>query len=120
MYGCRVILVRRKPKLSNATLTGSFLTDWSCGRAGMRGPDYQKQTKLRSLEKDRSVYGPVVEEIKELLKGFDDHSVRHVRRSCYGVAHILAKEGYENKLCNTWMGTAPEFAVNWLASDCAV
>ena len=54
--------------------------------------------KLLSNEKDRSTHGPLVEEIKELLQGFADYSVRHTRRSCNGVAHLLAKEDCGNKL----------------------
>ena len=54
-----------------------------------------------------------------LLKGFGDSSVRHVRRSCNGVAHRLAKEGCENKTCNSWVGSPPNWVVNCLASDIA-
>jgi ribonuclease HI len=37
--------------------------------------------KLRSSDIDRSLHGPLVEEIKTLLGGFVDHSIRHVRVS---------------------------------------
>jgi ribonuclease HI len=37
--------------------------------------------KLRSSDIDRSLHGPLVEEIKTLLCGFVDHSIRHVRVS---------------------------------------
>jgi hypothetical protein len=56
--------------------------------------------KLNHRETNKSVHGPLVEEIKSLLKDFTDHSVRHVRRSGNGVAHLLAKLGCENKSCN--------------------
>jgi ribonuclease HI len=68
---------------------------------------------------DRSLHGHLVEEIKVLLAGFAEHRLRHVRRSCNGVAHLLAKEGYCNKVCRTWVGSPPEVIVNLLASECA-
>jgi hypothetical protein len=55
--------------------------------------------KLKAQEMDRSVHGPLVEEIKSLLGDFDDFLIRHVRRSSNAVAHFLAKEGCLNK-CN--------------------
>jgi hypothetical protein len=45
--------------------------------------------KLGNLEMDRSVYGPLVEELKPLLRGFDHRTVTHVQRSCNGLAHSL-------------------------------
>jgi ribonuclease HI len=76
-------------------------------------------SKLRSRELDRSLYGPVLEEIKALLSGFEDHSVRHVRRSGNGVAHCLAKLGCSNNICNSWLGSPPGCIVTLLASECA-
>ena len=38
--------------------------------------------KLLSKEIDRSAHGPLVEDIKVLLGGFEASSVQHVRRSC--------------------------------------
>jgi ribonuclease HI len=68
---------------------------------------------------DRSLHGHLVEEIKVLLAGFAEHRLRHVHRSCNGVAHLLAKEGCCNKVCRTWVGSPPEVIVNLLASECA-
>jgi hypothetical protein len=48
-----------------------------------------------------------------------DHSVRHVHRSGNKVAHLLAKVGCENKVCNAWVGTPPDLVVRILASECA-
>jgi ribonuclease HI len=59
-------------------------------------------SKLRGVAKDQSVHGPLVEDIKSLLRSFDDYSVRHVRRSGNGVAHLLAKYGCENKMSRVW------------------
>jgi ribonuclease HI len=76
-------------------------------------------SKLRSDETDRSLHGPLVEEIKSLLQSFVDHSVRHVRRSGNKVAHLLAKVGCKNKVCNVWVGSPPDLVVSILASECA-
>jgi hypothetical protein len=47
--------------------------------------------KLSRDKKDRSVHGPLVEEIKSLLWSFGDSSVRAVRRAANKAAHLLAK-----------------------------
>jgi hypothetical protein len=65
-------------------------------------------------------HGPIVEEIKELLRSFTDHSVSHVRRSCNGVAHVLANESCTNKFCNVWSVIPPVYIVNLLESEGAV
>jgi hypothetical protein len=58
-----------------------------------------------------------VEEIKVLLRGFDDHVIRHVRRSCNRAAHLLAKFGCDNNLCNRWNIVPPGFLVDMLTKD---
>jgi hypothetical protein len=58
-------------------------------------------TKLRSNDMDRSVHGPLVEEIKDLLKSFVEVSVCHVCRSSSGAAHCLAQVGCINNESNT-------------------
>jgi hypothetical protein len=74
-------------------------------------------TKLRSNDMDRSMHGPLVEEIKDLLKSFVEFSVRHVRRSCHDVVHCLAQVGCINNECNTWLEHPPELIVNLLARE---
>jgi ribonuclease HI len=75
-------------------------------------------SKLRGAVKDRSVHGPLVEDIKSLLRSFEDYSVRHVRRSGNGVAHLLAKYGCENKISRVWVNP-PDWIVSTLAVECA-
>jgi ribonuclease HI len=58
--------------------------------------------KLEGKELDRSMQGPLVEEIKELMRGFEDIRVTHVRRSCNGVAHSLAQLGCKSRNDATW------------------
>jgi ribonuclease HI len=74
-------------------------------------------SKLRGKELDRSLHGPLVQEIKVLLSSFSDTEVQHVRRSANGVAHCLAKFGCENNICNTWVGVPPMYCMNLLAYD---
>jgi ribonuclease HI len=75
--------------------------------------------KIKGSDLDRSFHGPLVEEIKELLKMFAGHEVRHARRDVNGVAHKLASVGCGNKLCNIWLVSPPEFIVSLLASEYA-
>jgi ribonuclease HI len=74
--------------------------------------------KIWSAEVNRSSHGPLVEEIKEMMKDFAGLSVRHVRRTANGVAHLLAKFGCENKLCKVWVNP-PDLVVSTLALECA-
>jgi ribonuclease HI len=74
--------------------------------------------KIRSTEVNRSSHGPLVEEIKEMMKDFAGLSVRHVRRTANGVAHLLAKFGCENKLCKVLVNP-PDLVVSTLALECA-
>lgn len=48
---------------------------------------------------------------------FQDCSVRFARRTANTAAHNLAKEGYLNKLCKTWLGRPPECVISALATD---
>jgi ribonuclease HI len=73
--------------------------------------------KLSRDERDRSVHGPLVEEIKSLLRGFGDSSVRAVRRTANKAAHLLAKEGCVNKLCNVWYDSVPMCIRNQIVLD---
>jgi hypothetical protein len=59
----------------------------------------------------------LVEEIKSLLRGFGDSSVRAVRRTANKAAHLLAKEGCVNKLCNVWYDSVPMCIRNQIVLD---
>jgi hypothetical protein len=63
--------------------------------------------KLQSMDKERSFHSTLVKEINFLLRSFSNSLVRLVRRSAYGAAHLLAKLGCDNKICNDWFGVAP-------------
>jgi ribonuclease HI len=73
--------------------------------------------KLLQSECDRSLNALLVEEIKELMNGFEEISVRSVRRTANEAAHILAKEGCVNKRCKTWFGVNPDCVKDQLVLD---
>jgi hypothetical protein len=73
--------------------------------------------KVKNIEKDRSIHGPLVEEINVLLQGLDDHMIKHVRCLCNGAAHLLAKFSCDNKSCNRRNGVPPGFLVDMLSKD---
>ena len=56
---------------------------------------------LQFNDRDRSHFGPLIEEIKELLKGVDDHLVIWSRRLTNKASHNVAREGCMKKLCKT-------------------
>jgi ribonuclease HI len=73
--------------------------------------------KLNRDEQDRSIHGPLVEQMKSLFQGFGDISVRAVRRAANVLAHVLAKESCDNKVYNVWNGVAPDFVRNQIVMD---
>lgn len=61
-------------------------------------------SKIKLKELDRSVFGPLIKEIKHLLHEFDDYSVVHVQRSDNEVANHLAKFSCENSFVRPGLG----------------
>lgn len=49
--------------------------------------------------KDRSMHGPLVEQIKQSLRELEDHLVKRARRTANDAAHVLAKEGCGLEFC---------------------
>ena len=74
-------------------------------------------SKLNMEERDRSMYGPVYEEVKAALRELDDHQVKWARRSANGVAHVLAKEGCRLEISKTWFLMYPDCIENLLNQD---
>lgn len=66
-----------------------------------------------------SVYGPLVEEVKDLLLTTEEFSVSWVRRSANGVAHLLAKESCGTELHKTWFHIPPVCIMDALNSKLA-
>jgi ribonuclease HI len=75
--------------------------------------------KLLKEGLDRSAYGQLVEEIKAILKNFEDLSVRAVWHSANRAADLLAKESRVNKNCVAWLGVPPAVIIPCLALDIA-
>jgi len=73
--------------------------------------------KLSRDDMDRSVHGPLVEEIKSLLRSFGVVSICAVRRSANVAAHLLAKDSCDKKTCNVWGSVAPVCVRNQLVLD---
>ena len=74
-------------------------------------------SKLTKEDKDRSIHGPLIEEIKSILSSFKDFSVKAIRRTANEVAHVLAKDSCVNKVCKVWRLVPPMIAVNRLNLD---
>lgn len=62
---------------------------------------------LNSTEINRSRFGPLIQEIKEMLSGGVQYRVIWTRRGANKVAHILAREGCRLGLCKTWFHVFP-------------
>lgn len=74
-------------------------------------PERDSQVVVRKINQeatDLSSYGPIVEEVKRLLRSFKDFGVLWVQPSANKVAHELAREGCNNKLCKTWLHAPPQ------------
>jgi hypothetical protein len=63
--------------------------------------------KLGCEAKDRSMHGPLVEEIKNELRTLVNFKVKWVRHSTNGVAHSLAKEGCGLEIDRVWNVVPP-------------
>jgi ribonuclease HI len=73
--------------------------------------------KLSKEGQDLSLNGPLVMEIKSLLRSFARSTVRAVRRLANDAAHRMAKNGCDNKLDRRWRGVAPDCICNRLVLD---
>jgi hypothetical protein len=63
--------------------------------------------KLGCDAKDRSIHGPLVEEIKNELRELANYKVKWARRTANGVAHSLAKEGCGLESDRVWFMVPP-------------
>jgi hypothetical protein len=67
----------------------------SSGSEGCATNSFRVATKILREELDRSLHGPIIDEIKALLQGFDEASVLAVQRSANGFAQSVS----ERRLC---------------------
>ena len=74
-------------------------------------------SKLQNREKDLSVLGPLVEEVKMMLQAREQWKITWVRRSANGAAHALAREGVSNDLCKVWLHQPPDCILHILSAE---
>ena len=64
--------------------------------------------KLQCKEKDLSLPGPVIEEVKQMMESRDRWKITWFRRSANNVPHLLARERVANNLCKVWPHEPPD------------
>jgi ribonuclease HI len=72
---------------------------------------------INASGKNLSASGPCIEEIKEMLKSFQDVKVTWVRRSANSAADKLAKFGLSEELCKVWFSFPPDSILEIIADD---
>lgn len=72
---------------------------------------------LNSGDLDRSRFGQLIQEIKELLAGVTESRVVWARRAANKVAHNLAREGCLFSLCKTWFSVFPSCIRDAIVAD---
>jgi hypothetical protein len=72
--------------------------------------------RLRSAETDRSLLGPVIEDIKSMSRTFVSCEFRHVYRVLNVVAHQLARSS-ESYVSRVWRGVPPSFIQEAICND---
>jgi hypothetical protein len=72
--------------------------------------------RIKSGEVDRSLYGPVIEDIKLMSRGFGTCEFCHVYRVTNVAAHLLAKE-CESFESSVWRSVAPVCITDALCND---
>jgi ribonuclease HI len=106
--GAELLACRRAVMLAKEVQVNKVVLETDCMGA---------ELKLLREDVDRSVHGPLVEEIRSILRSFEEFSVRTVRRTANEAAHLLAKDSCVNKYCKTWLGVPPAVVVSRLALD---
>ena len=72
---------------------------------------------LQAQGKELSVAGPLVEEIKMMLRSFEEFKVSWIHRSANIAAHKLAKVRVGDELCKFWLGVSPDFVLDVLSDE---
>lgn len=72
---------------------------------------------LNGSGKNLSAAGPVVEEIKELLRSREASKVTWVSRTANTAAHRLAREGVCNKSCRVWTSSPPDCILRVISEE---
>jgi hypothetical protein len=72
--------------------------------------------RLWSSQTDRSLLGPVIQDIKSMSRTLVSCEFRHVYRVLNVVAHQLAK-GCESRVTSVWRGVPPSFIQEAICND---
>lgn len=72
---------------------------------------------LNDPKRNLSTVGPLIEEIKTLLKSRKDVDVRWARRFANGVVHTLAKEGCSNEIFKVWFNVPSDCILHTVSSE---
>ena len=63
---------------------------------------------LNNSSNDLSAMGPIIDEVKEMLRTRQEYKVSWVKRTANDAAHILAKEGISMEMNKVWLDGPPE------------
>jgi ribonuclease HI len=72
--------------------------------------------RAKASSRDRSVCGPVFEDIKSLMSSFGSCSIRHVYRGQNVAAHCLARSSEDSSM-SVWRGVPPECIQDTICID---
>ncbi|XP_073355431.1 uncharacterized protein [Aegilops tauschii subsp. strangulata] len=80
--------------------------------------DNQKVVQmLNLLPKDLRATGPWIEEIKEILRGFEEVKVSWARRSANIAAHKFARVDVGHELCKVWLSIPSDFVLDVISDE---
>jgi hypothetical protein len=88
-----------------------------CQRLVLETDNANVAAKLNEETRDLSALGPIIEEVKTMLRDIMFYEVKAVRRTGNLVAHKLAREGCMNKCTQTWFSEAPDCIKSALSAD---
>lgn len=72
---------------------------------------------LNDSKRNLSAIGPVIEDVKSLLRKRQEFQVNWVRRAANEAAHILAKKGVSEQLCKVWFQVPPDCILSVVSSE---
>jgi hypothetical protein len=72
---------------------------------------------LKDNSKNLSAVGPLVDEVKELLRSRQEYKVSWARRTANSAAHRLAKEGVSIEMNKVWLDEPPDCILQIVADE---
>jgi hypothetical protein len=61
---------------------------------------------------------PILDEVGELVSGFESFFIQHIRRSSNNMAHLSVKLACTLEVTSSWLDDSPDFLVNSLRAAC--